>query len=930
MLLALGGVSKQAAAPQSLVWVSSCCAKSPHRSLICARHCLWPRISEYDPTMSHGGAVWIYRVGETGSDIGQLAEGLSARGLSVTGPTDALPVSPVSLIVVAIAADSTAQPESVEKALDAWRGQLVPVVEGSIPSPVLGDLSQIMLDQLPMSQVVERVAQLSSIGGSVLAALVRLESGAQQWEAAGRKPDGLLRGSAIDRATAIVARASPVASSLVNEFARASVEARRRRNRILRAVAAVVAVILAAGSLIAFAQQQEANGAASLAHTRAAAAESVRLARLATTLIGTDPDLPWVLADKAFHESPTPQAVAAARRVLQTVPPHQSIELPGLPRRLAADPTTGTMILGYVDGSADLREGDNGELTYHFPVDQADSSGVSIAPGGGTIQIGQRVIDAKTHRTIATLTGHFAGWLDGGTALLVDDHKLVRLDISSGATSPTQILIDSPENFAFSVAAKAPVANFLDGDHLLSVDLNTGTALPPVTVDTSRGAGIATSDDGALVYVALPKGSKSFRRTGSGLTPEDTSGSGNMVVANGTTWAVGNNMLPVSQVGIASGTIAQTYLPHRGPIIGIGALPGGRTATIGADGYLRLWFPPPTIAYPQGEDHLQVDAFAFSLPSTRVLNRTQIVLSEDGATAIVSNPGLGRVGSLDSANLSKRSGLFVGVSPTGIVPLRNGQVFRYQPKDQGNGAFAIIDVSNSRVVWQSNLDAAVSGAVIGTADDTGSHVVFSGSSGMVSFDTNGSREGTSFDRTSTPIWVGIPDGVATTVTSEGKIYREGAPAVTLDDLGCPVAGAGAGPNGSMFVIGTDGTLAEEAGGRLRVITHLSTTIRAFTLRVSKDGSEVAVIGSAGGVVVRAADGSVLLDLTPLDDHYSAIRDVALAGNYVWEARADGGLLKVPLMQEDQIAAELDRNAPRAETATEIKSLAGVVTTVGAD
>ncbi|WP_146111874.1 WD40 repeat domain-containing protein [Arthrobacter sp. MYb227] len=879
--------------------------------------------------MDHEKPVWILRIGGPSKEFDQLAYEIESRGAAVVLPTDELPSSPVSLVVVAIAANASADPMTVEKVLEPWRNQLVPVVEGSTPSHILGNLSHLVLGQLSVSQIADRIVLLANVGGARLAYLVRLEARADQWFVSDRNRATLLRGSAIDEATKVVGAASMVASPRAKEFVRASLEARRSRSRIQRAIAGIVAGVLIAGSTVAVVQRQTANAAAMSAEARAADAQSVRLAGLATSLIGTDPDLPWLLATEALQQSQTADAIDSARRVIQSAPTHQSIKLDGLPIAMASDRITGKIIIRFVDGSTELRSADDGQLIRQFSALSTDLAGADIAPGGKTVLVGNRLIDVESAQTIRTFSGTFGGWASPGSALIVQKKKLALLDIKSGSIKQTQVIITSPEDAAFSVAAHAPIATILDGKRLLSVNLNTGTALAPLNIERDSMVSIATSDDGAMAFIALSQGSKIFHRSEGNLEDVNVIGTGTAVVCNGKTWIIANNMLPISHLGVESKTVHASYLAHRGPISGIGALSGGRTVTSGADGYLRIWDPLPDISFPAGGDKLQgFDAFSRA-GLARTLYRPKLSLSNDRKTITVSNANQGSVDVLNSVDLTKKDGTLSGGAPIINVPLSNERFVRIN--NLGTElSLMVVEVSTNKILWKATPDENMRYLHEVTADSTGSRVATASSKSLVSYGSDGSIIRTPFDRTSIPVWIGMREGNAMAVTSEGMYFQEGADPVPLTELGSPIVSAALGPENSIFVLGTDGTLAQSNAGRMRVITNLGSTLGAFSMRASKDGTQIAVLGSASSVVVSAVDGHTLLDLSPTDRNYSTIRDVALDGNSVWLVRADGGVLNVPLSSETKLRDTLESVTPRMMSIAERESLENVVTTIGAD
>ncbi|MCM0615991.1 hypothetical protein MOD31_08140 [Paenarthrobacter sp. TYUT067] len=873
--------------------------------------------------MPQGEPIWIYSAGDPADIFEHLAQELRSRGVVVTGPTTNIPTRTSGVVVVAISRHSGDSKIKVD-ALRPFQGRILPVVEGLDASPVFSDLSQLYLGELGVEHVADHIMLVWSIGGGSLAALTLLEDKARQWSVADKAPSHLLRGAAVDEAIRVLSKASSVATRNVNLYVRAGVDRRQRRNRLLAWISGVVAAALTAASGIALIQQHEADASRLLANNRTAGAESVRLAGLATSLIGTDPDLPWLLAEEALHQSNTAEAIAAARRVVQSAPTHLSVRLQALPRFLSTDRESGTIAVQYVDGITEIRRGDDGRLIRSIPSNPMDSPGVALAPGGKLLALGTRLVDSGTGNTIDEVDGSFCGWTNDSRAVFLKNGRLGIRDIPAGVVTQTQVSINNPEQLIFSTAAHVPVATVLDGNQLLSVDLTTGTAMATKTIDVTGGRDLATSDDGTLVYVALSDGAKGFKRTDAGLTSVDVRGSGSMVVSTGTTWAIGDNVRPTTQIGISSGTILSSYVSHRGPVVGIGALPNGRTATIGADGYLRLWESPPSIAYPNGSDQLRSDLFSRAAPSKRAMDRPQAVLSTDGTAIVASNASNGTAAILDSSDFRKIAGMFVGNSPSATIPLPGKVTLHYVP----DHVFTVIDVQKLQVLWRTKVSDSFD-PLVAAANDKGTRVGFATSTEMVTIGADGSFHTTSFNSTATPVWIGVTDDSTATVLSDGRIFRDDAPSISLAELGSPVAAAGAAPGGSIFAIGTNGTLAEESDGELRKILQLDAGLGAFALRVSNDGSQVAVIGLSGGAVVNPVDGHVLLDLTPQEARFAVIRDLVIDGGTVWLLRADGGFQKLNLSTEDQLLQTLERDSPRELSGEEAVSLKNTVITTGA-
>jgi hypothetical protein len=857
----------------------------------------------------------------------EIATALNDLAVEVGGPTDAMPDSDVDALVVMLSADGSggARDKALESSLERWSSVLVPVVPDSTSSPTLPELSQLLIGRIGVAAAARRITTIARFGGSTLADLFRLEADAATWVGEGR-PNALLpRGSTVDVSLHTITTAIGLASADATAFVRAGLARRRRRTRRFSVTAALAACLLAITSTVAIVQRAGATQATRESEQLTAEADSVRLARLAVQTQGIDPDLPWLLANQALHTARTPEAVDAARRVLATTPEHVSVPLPGLPDYLSADPTSDTVAINYVDGPTDIRSASDGRLLRSFTQPARLST---LAPGGETVLLDGEFVDVASGKTVRKLeTGQqFRGWAGATAALVRVGGQLAVLDLGSGGLRQFAIPLSSG-TYAWSLAAHAPIANLMDGNSLLSVDLTSGTALPPVSIDDARD--VATSDDGTRVFVARQKGpSQAFSRTGTALTPIGGAGSGTSVITAGSSWVLAGAEGQVEWTSSGENSVAYRYIAHRGPTVGVGLAADGRTVTAGGDHYLRVWSPPQEqVTYTEpGLQAVMFDPFNRAIASTRFSARSLLALSPDSGrlTYVVQSDGL--AGVVDARRLDRVSGpMELGLITVTVVPLANGQAAFF--KD--GGQTGVVDIAAGSIVWQRKVDRLAVTSVIVAASADRARLAFASFAGLVSYGSTGDVTTNSFDGQETPVAVLFDSAdAASVVTSEGHWYRESGAAVQLSVADSAIAAAGLAPDGSLVIVQQNGTLSRYTNGKLVKVTSVNADMQAFALRFSPDGSLIGVLGAVRGVVLNSSSGRLVADLYPTGLDSSIVRDVALTGDAVWEVRSDGGLVRRPIVDDDTAVARIADHLPRAIRPAESAALAGAVDTIG--
>lgn len=870
----------------------------------------------------------------------RLLEALRSRGATVTGPTVDVPAGPVDAVLVLLSGTEAdvAASAGLEERLNPWRERLVPAVAGDRPSPAFADRSQLLLATVGVERATERVLLVARVGGPALASLYRLLNSVQEWEGGGRPDNLLLRGAAVDDALLQLnaAAAASEAFPAVPEYVAASSKRRRRRSRRALAIAAAAAAVLVAASTTALVQQRFASAAtAEHVHERRHS-DSVRLAGLATDALSLDPDLPWLLAAEALRSEVSVEALDSARQVLAASPAHRSVALPGLAYGLATDAESDTLALFYADGRVEVRSGEDGAQLVQLAGEGPRPDFVSLAPGGELLLIGgdgARFVDAADGETVAALAPDrlFWGWADASHALVSDGGALGRLHVADGTLEPTGTTVAATdiEQQGWSSPPGADWTYLLDGDTLVAVDLTTGRAMPGVPVP---GAGdVAASEDGQQVLVTVGSGRpKLFTRGPDGLTPEDAAGFGERVTAMAGGWLVTDATGQARVVRSGQRAPAYVFSAHRGPVVGSGALAGGRFATVGGDRYLRLWSldaerqvlpsePPTADVLKRG-------------PSWRMETSRPMIAFDQGSgdvTYTLQSPAL--AGVLDGETLERvGEESYLGDISIATRALPGGRIAVVQ----NSGWTGVANVMRGRLEWsrEFNVDAAwnVTDTLVGASSD-GERLALANRATMLAWGATGEPVQVEFTVQENPVAVLIDDDHrASVVTVSGTWYREGEETVEVVSEGQTAVAAAWGTDRVLWVLTGAGDLLAIKGDRTRNVGTVPDGLEGFALRPSGDGRHVGVIGRDNSVVVTASDGCVVAAFPRAASDGSELRDVASDGDIVWAIRADGAVIRRAILDDRGVGERLREQTPRQLTAAERAAVASATSLIGGE
>lgn len=788
------------------------------------------------------------------AEVADLLTALTANGIDVH-PTSGTPVDGCPLAV--LITTNTLEPTDAQQFLSiaANYDEVLPVSFLPGAAPLFADLSQSIIGQLGVPETATRLASIARFGGRAIVSWNALVGRAADWRDQGQH--ALLPERDIAPAFAAMQTRLAQASSqreLVSDFLTASQAALSRRRHIRAALVTASIVVLSAVLTFALVQGLSAKLAQDKSRRERNVATADRLARNAIDLIPGNPDLPLLLLDEAMRNADTAAVQEAQQRISAATWPHLSIRLGFIPLnvtaartmpRVAIADTQQQKIVVYDDAGAK----EVGRFAYNDLGGSVGGVG-RLSPDGALLATESehpgslKIIEVGSGSALPTnwLRTHdeVLTWLDNHHLLLGREEQLVVIDTATGNATTIGVLGDG------DIAQNAELSP--DG-HLAVV---TSRASHTV-VDTAERRVLRSEPDPNANHAVI---------SDDGALNEPSKGE--LATFN----LGGDYRLATHTDGLITLAVAgtgQTVRAHLSDRVRAEPLSDGRIATVGSDGYLRVWTLPTPEQLGRATD------YGFTHEGTRMASaigvhvapresaRNQIRIAADDSVAVTLLPGSARVVSAETLDTVPKW-FFTGLD-TDVFLSRDGsriastggkhnQTFHFSASDR------FWDDDNKHVIDGTHMQTAMATGAKGVAavNDDGTSIVYADEYGVESLNADPARSlGHSFEKERRPValWAGAADdpGCALTVDgilrcADGSEQPVAWPDSISDDQRRVAAGEFSGSNAYTLVT-DDGKILEMAEGRVQQVGDVGTGYDAFAFRSDPSGRTFAVIGKQG-------------------------------------------------------------------------------------
>jgi hypothetical protein len=806
------------------------------------------------------------------------------------------PASPLPLVVLIVDDGEIEKARAAEVEGDRASRDIIPVSFLGRAAGLFEDLSQSIPAPTAESWelAAERVALIATVGGDRIVRWNRLSHDAEVWSEQSAAAS-LLQPAEVIEALALTqtlrSRAVDVGTripSFIDASSRAIARRRRRRSRII----GITAVALAALVVVASAQTISAVAAENASRTEAEISAAERLGATALDYVDRDPDMPSILAATAEDLARTTGVDDAVRTVASSTLPHESFPLPWVPRQVEAARDADRLAILSIQAPEALIF-DTVTRSEVARIDIADASGDEGAASGrlspdGTdlitlqgdelrvfsIRTGEsRILEPTDEAAVAAsgalVVDRLLGWLGDDLAVGVGD-RVVVVDTGTGAAST--IVQGEPGEFAvgFDVASDGEriAVSFESRVLVLDRDLAVTT-----TLDDQAVSDLAFSRDGESLFLAGATG----RMVEFGDGPDDLS-----------TFDYGYSPVSAEPIGdafvavgdrsgglavAASGFLrpAVQLRAHLSDAVRAAGLRDGVLATVGFDRYLRLW------DFPSAADVGTAGPYGFMSQDQLLDSGThQIRHTAGDEVSVMLVPSFGYSLHTDDGEpgaLNYFGGMLSEATLTDdgrYIALVDSEKLVVYPFDDASGEWLRSPLVrwNGRAAGQTSQGLEPHAVTVSAGGDF-SVVATTGEVRLWSTPEPDEPQSIDYESAERPLGAFVDDdGRFAVVTETGGWRRQPSDLLEPETDLMPLIRARA-PDAALVsaaaVTAVDSAvIATDDGSILRIspddaqqIAPPGTAVAATRVRISDDGSVVAVLSGAELVIVRAADGAEL-------------------------------------------------------------------------
>lgn len=330
-----------------------------------------------------------------------------------------------------------------------------------------------LLSYLPLSKgnnfIRNRIKLLITYGLHDVMQWNRIHVLASTWQKQGRNESDLLSYKDLELTKALLEK--PIReinieeSKIIVTYFTASVERRRQLNMILAKRILSICSLLILLSIFAWVQKVVADKETMTATTEIKESLSKRYATSALELLFSDPDLPWILSQKALEESVSEESLAAGRTVANNLIPHKSYSLPA-PAASLCSLTENSYAIGLQDGHGFIVFDVSEQKEIFSKTAQNGNTFVSGSPNGirfATLNYESRITEIYSYErgevkqlfTLSTPIDKIELWLDDDHFICLTDGNVMLADITTNSLTPFFLCTSSGENLTGVVSLAA-------------------------------------------------------------------------------------------------------------------------------------------------------------------------------------------------------------------------------------------------------------------------------------------------------------------------------------------------------------------------------------------------------------------------------------------------------------------------------------------